>query len=133
MTRPLLSARRNPLIVAALAAGFCHFVSPAHADWTHYRGPTATGVSTDKLAAVPKEPKQLWKASVGVGASSMTVSGEHVFTMGNVGGKDTVWCLNAATGAVVWKHEYPLDFVGKGCRAWRISATRDPLAVAERL
>ena len=111
MTRPLLSARRNPLIIAALAAGFCHLVSTAHADWTHYRGPTANGVSADKLpTSIPKDgPKQIWKASVGTGASSMTVSGERVFTMGNVGGKDTVWCFNATTGAVVWKHEYPLD------------------------
>ena len=111
MTRTLLSARRNPLVVAALAAGFCHLVAPAHADWTHYRGPTANGVSSDKLpVAFPKDgPKQLWKASVGTGAASVTVSGERVFTMGNAGTKDTVWCLEAKTGTVVWKHEYPLD------------------------
>ena len=111
MTRTHFSARRNPLIVAALAVGFCHLVSTAHADWTHYRGPTANGVSAEKLpAAIPKDgPKQLWKASVGTGTSSVTVSGPHAFTMGNTGGTDVVWCLNAATGTVVWKHEYPLD------------------------
>ena len=111
MTRPLFSARRNPLIVAALAAGFCHLVSTARADWTHYRGPTSNGVSADKLtAAIPKDgPKQIWKASVGTGTSSVTVSGERVFTMGNTGGKDVVWCLDAKAGSVVWKHEYPLD------------------------
>jgi len=101
---------RSPLLVAALAAGFCHLVATASADWTHYRGPTAHGVSAEKLPALPADgPKQIWKASVGIGTSSVTVSGEHVFTMGNVEGKDTVWCLNAKTGAVVWKHEYPLD------------------------
>ena len=110
MTRPLLSARRNPLIVAALAVGFCHLVSTAHADWTHYRGPTSNGVSADKLPAIPKDgPKQIWKASVGTGTSSVTVSGERVFTMGNTGGKDVVWCFDAKSGSVVWKHEYPLD------------------------
>ena len=110
MTRPLLSARRSPFIVAALAAGFCHLVSTAHADWTHYRGPASNGVSADKLATVPKDgPKEIWKASVGTGSSSMTVSGERLFTMGNTGGKDVVWCLDAKTGSVVWKHEYPLD------------------------
>ena len=111
MPRPLLSARRNPLIVAALAAGFCHLVSTAQADWTHYRGPTSNGVSADKLpATIPKDgPKQIWKASVGTGTSSVTVSGERAFTMGNTGGKDVVWCLDAQTGSVVWKHEYALD------------------------
>ena len=54
-------------------------------------------------------PEQIWKAIVGTGSSSMTVSGKHVFTMGNMGGKDVVWCLNANSGSVVWKHEYPLD------------------------
>ena len=110
MTRTLLSARRNPLIVAAFAVGFCHHLSTARADWTHYRGPASNGVSADKLPAVPKDgPKEVWKASVGTGSSSVTVSGEHVFTMGNTGGKDVVWCLDAKNGKVVWKHEYPLD------------------------
>ena len=111
MTRPLLSARRNPLIVAALAAGFCHLVSTAQADWTHYRGPTSNGVSADKLPmSIPKDgPKQIWKAQVGTGSSSVTVSGERAFTMGNTGGKDVVWCFDAKSGSVVWKHEYALD------------------------
>ncbi len=110
MTRPPFLARRNPLLVAAFAAGFCHLVSPAHADWTHYRGPTSNGVSAEKLPlTLGKEPRQLWKAAVGTGTSSVTVSGERAFTMGNVGGKDTVWCFDAKTGSVVWKHEYPLD------------------------
>ena len=52
---------RAPLIVAAIAAGLFHLVSPAHADWTHYRGPASTGVSAEKLSAViPKDgPKPL--------------------------------------------------------------------------
>lgn len=111
MSLPLLLARRHPLLIAALAAGFCHSFSTAHADWTHYRGPTGNGVSAEKLPAVipAAGPRQLWKAAVGTGTSSVTVSGEHVFTMGNTGGKDVVWCLDARTGRVVWKHEYPLD------------------------
>ncbi|MCE9608989.1 MAG: PQQ-like beta-propeller repeat protein [Chthoniobacter sp.] len=101
---------RSPFLVAAFAAGFFHVICTASADWMHYRGPTAQGVSAEKLPAIPADgPKQIWKTAVGVGTSSVTVSGEHVFTMGNVEGTDTVWCLHAKTGAVVWKHEYPLD------------------------
>lgn len=98
------------LLLAALAAGFCHLVSTASADWTHYRGPTAHGVSAEKLPALPAGgPRQIWKAAVGTGTSSVTVGGERVFTMGNTGAKDIVWCLDAKSGAVVWKHEYPLN------------------------
>jgi outer membrane protein assembly factor BamB len=39
----------------------------------------------------------------------VTVIGDRAYTMGNIGNKDIVWCLNAGTGAVVWKHEYPMD------------------------
>ena len=97
------------LLLTALA-GFCHLVATASADWTHYRGPTAHGVSAEKLPAIPAGgPQQIWTAKVGTGTSSVTVSGERVFTMGNADGKDVVWCLDAKSGAVVWKHEYALD------------------------
>ncbi len=93
-----------------LAAGFCHLVCTASADWAHYRGPGAQGVSAEKMPALPAGgPQQLWTAQVGTGTSSVTASGEHVFTMGNADGKDVVWCLNAKTGSVVWKHEYAFD------------------------
>lgn len=93
-----------------LAAGFCHLVATASADWTHYRGPGAHGVSPEKMpASLAGAPQQVWTAKVGTGTSSVTVSGERAFTMGNTGGKDVVWCLNAKTGAVVWKHEYPCE------------------------
>ena len=110
-TGPLVFLRRARLIIAALTAGFCYLVSTAHADWTHYRGPTSNGVSAEKLPAlIPKDgPRLLWKESVGTGASSVTVSGDRAFTMGNVDNKDVVWCLDAKSGSVLWKHEYAVD------------------------
>ena len=38
-------------------------------------------------------------------------SGDRVVTMGNIKEKDTIWCLSAANGRVLWKHTYdcPLD------------------------
>ena len=98
------------LFTAALTAGFYHCAATASADWTHYRGPTANGVSAEKLPGLSAAgPKQIWKVAVGTGTSSVTVSGDRVFTMGNSGNKDAVWCLDAKTGSVLWKHEYPLD------------------------
>lgn len=83
----------------------------AHADdWFRWRGPDLNGISkeTDWLAKWPEEgPKQLWKASVGTGFSSMSISHGHLFTMGNDGkDTDTIFCLDAVTGAEVWKHSY---------------------------
>jgi outer membrane protein assembly factor BamB len=51
-------------------------------------------------------PKQLWKANVGIGFSSMSVSQGRVYTMGNRANQDTVYCFDSQTGAEVWKHTY---------------------------
>src|SRR5580704_14537664 len=103
MTRPFYFAA---LVICGLSVS-----GPmAVADWTFYRGPLDNGTSPEKLGTLPMGGlRQLWKTNVGTGTSSITVSGERVFTMGNVQNKDNVWCFDAKTGRVLWKHEYPLD------------------------
>lgn len=94
------------LLVCSLFA----LVSQA-SDWYRWRGPDLNGISTETgwQAQWPAEgPKQLWKASVGMGFSSMTISQGRVYTTGNDGdATDTVWCFDAATGVQIWKHPYP--------------------------
>ena len=79
-------------------------------DWFRWRGPDLNGISkeTGWLCQWPDEgPKQLWKASVGTGFSSMSVSHGRLYTMGNDGqDTDTVFCFDAVTGAQIWKHSY---------------------------
>lgn len=82
---------------------------PAH-DWPCWRGPDHNGISTesDWTAAWPAEgPKPLWKASVGLGFASVSVSQGRVYTTGNQKETDTVYCLDAGTGRPIWKHDYP--------------------------
>lgn len=84
--------------------------SPGSAlDWPRWRGPAANGISAETGTALewPKEgPRQVWKANVGVGFSSVSVHKGRVFTLGNQNDQDVVWCLDSATGAPVWKHSY---------------------------
>ncbi len=80
-------------------------------DWPQWRGANADGIATDKTwnpSAVAKG-KVLWKKDTGVGYSSVTVVKERVFAMGNAGGSDQVFCLNAADGTEVWKYTYPCE------------------------
>jgi outer membrane protein assembly factor BamB len=84
------------------------------ADWAQWRGPTRDGISTEtgwthQWGA--GGPKVLWKHGVGTGCSSFTAVGDRVYTMGNRDETDTVYCLEAATGKMVWKYSYaqPLD------------------------
>ncbi len=83
-------------------------------DWPRFRGLRGDGMSDEKewLGAWPGgQPKRVWKQAVGVGFSSMAVSSGRVVTVGHNGmkdgGEDTIACLDADTGATVWKHTYP--------------------------
>ncbi len=79
------------------------------ADWHQWRGPNRDGISTEKgwVSVWPEGgPKVLWKTSVGVGYSTVSVSGGRVYTMGNAEKIDTVYCLDANTGDEVWKYSY---------------------------
>lgn len=99
--------------LAALAILGCTLLhGPARADWLHYRGPTMNGLSAEKgwSAQFPATgPKQLWKVELGTGTASVTVAGDRVYSMGNQSGNDVIQCLDARTGAKVWRHQYPLD------------------------
>ncbi len=79
-------------------------------DWPRWRGPNLDGISkeTGWSSTWPKSgPKQLWKASVGTGFSSMSVANGRVYTMGNQKDTDTVYCFDAEKGTELWKHSYP--------------------------
>src|SRR5712672_1496468 len=83
-------------------------------DWPRWRGPDLNGISkeTGWSTSWPQEgPKQLWKAAVGIGFSSVAVANGRVYTLGNKNETDTAWCFDAETGREIWKHSYscPLD------------------------
>ena len=94
----------RPLLLAALA------LSAAAADWPQFRGPTHDNVSGEDgwSHTWPAEgPRRLWNARVGTGFAAVSVSSGRVYTQGNEQEQDNIWCLDAATGAVVWKHTFP--------------------------
>ena len=49
----------------------------------------------------------VYRTQVGTGCSSFTTAGDRVYTLGNKDNTDTVVCLDAATGKVLWKYSYP--------------------------
>jgi len=98
------------LAVAAVALLTQSSVGAGGVDWYRWRGPDLNGISkeTGWNAQWPAEgPKQLWKASVGTGFSSFSVSDGRVYTMGNANNTDSAFCLDARTGKVLWQHSYP--------------------------
>lgn len=102
----------SPILTAAIC-GCVGLADPAGSragDWPNWRGPNFDGVSGETLPdPLPADPAIRWKAAVGIGFSTVSVARGRVFTMGNRDGTDTIWCLDADSGEVLWKHSYPCE------------------------
>ena len=76
------------------------------ADWTQWRGPSRTGVSTDTGLMTPwppSGPPRVWAVSgLGVGFGSVSVSGDRIFVQGMQSGESVVSSLNRVDGTLVW-------------------------------
>ena len=97
-------------IVAVLALIICSNTVAHAIDWYRWRGPDLNGISKEtgwQVQWPAQGPKQLWKASVGTGFASFSVSSGKVYTTGNSKDTDTVYCFDAGSGQVVWKYSYP--------------------------
>lgn len=95
---------RNLVIVTLLSASI--FAD----DWPRWRGPNLNGISNEKgwSTSWPADgPKQIWKAFVGVGFSSVSVAAGRLYTLGNADETDTVYCFDAIDGKQLWKFSYP--------------------------
>jgi outer membrane protein assembly factor BamB len=103
---------RSILIVPAL------ILSVYASDWSRWRGPDANGISAEsdwRPQALAAAPRLKWKTNLGVGHSSVSIAGKRLYTMGNVGGSDTVYCFDAETGKLAWRFPYacpPGNFSG---------------------
>jgi outer membrane protein assembly factor BamB len=89
------------------------------AEWPAWLNPTGRGdgnaLSDEPLPEVIDLERVAWRRQVGIGFSSVAVVGGRVFTMGHngekgprgSGGMETVSCLDAGSGELIWKDEYP--------------------------
>src|SRR3712207_5374345 len=85
-------------------------------DWPHWRGPSRNGLSPessgfDKGRWFGGEPA--WRVNVGKGSSSPLVVGDRLYTMGWNADRDTVVCLDTATGKEVWSRSYACPRFGR--------------------
>ena len=100
--------------VLVLAIAMLFVMTSAAADWPNWRGPNHDGISTEKdwnPEALKKDVKKIRNVNVGDGYSMVAVKDGKVYTMGNKDEKDSVYCLDEATGKELWKYSYPC---GKG-------------------
>jgi outer membrane protein assembly factor BamB len=102
-TRRITAPAAAALVVcgAALSAD-----PPRGADWPQWRGPNRDGRSSDTgLLSTwgPSGPPLAWKATgLGVGFSSVAVTGGRIYTMGDRNGVQTLMALDQANGKQIW-------------------------------
>jgi outer membrane protein assembly factor BamB len=81
-------------------------------DWPAYGGLERSHVSYEKGLRTDwreEEPQILWSLEVGLGYSSVAEVDGKAYTQGYSNGKNTLFCVDATTGKVLWKHQYPCE------------------------
>ena len=99
-------------------------------DWPQWLGPKRDGVWRESGILdhfPPGGPKILWRTPIGGGYAGPAVANGRVFVMDRqlhrgarnpanpfarrpVRGSERALCLDAETGRVIWKHEYPCEY-----------------------
>ncbi|MCW8131460.1 MAG: PQQ-binding-like beta-propeller repeat protein [Planctomycetota bacterium] len=108
-------------------------------DWDHFNGPNSDASSPEKglLRQWPEGgPKVLWKAKTGRGWSCPSVAGNDVVVCSRVGKewKESVACLNLATGAERWNHTYEVEpyWKAKNCGGWSQGGVTSTPAISDK-
>lgn len=102
--------QKTTSIIAVFVA--CLTVPLQAADWPNWMGPTLNGVSAESGWSTdwPQDGLPVrWSKEIGTGFSSVSIVDGLLYSMGHADGKETVWCLNADDGTVVWSHSYPAE------------------------
>jgi len=78
-------------------------------DWPRWRGADGTNISAETGWSVEGRSEPLWSREVGLGYASFVIKGDSLITTGysESKGQDTIYCLDARTGAERWTYSFP--------------------------
>jgi outer membrane protein assembly factor BamB len=97
------------------AANFQLLAEPTNArTWPNWMGPNHDGISDERGWSTewPEDGLPIvWQRQIGIGFSSVSIAGKHLFTMGHVDGHEVIYCLDLETGNTVWSYPYPAALV----------------------
>src|SRR5580704_2077600 len=96
-----------------LALGLLCPLRISAADWPQFLGPTRNGVyaNNDLADTWPADgPPVVWKKPVGQGFSGPVVSQKKLISFHRLNDRETVECLDAATGKQLWLFDYPTAY-----------------------
>ena len=85
----------------------------AGSDWPRFLGPTLDGKSAETEVVLewpPDGPPLRWHVEVGEGYSMPSVARGRLFLFDRMGDTARLRCLDAETGAELWRSGYPTDY-----------------------
>jgi outer membrane protein assembly factor BamB len=99
----------KPATLPALLATLLFAGAALAADWSQFRGPNASGLSNERNLPAEFGPNRnvVWKTPLPAGHSSPVLSDTRVFLTAEENGKLLVFCLDRATGTILWRREAP--------------------------
>lgn len=82
-------------------------------EWPGFLGPMRNGKSAER--GLPAEfpaagPPIAWQAPIGVGYAAPAIAGGRLYHFARFDDNARLSCLNATTGAPIWKCDYPTDY-----------------------
>lgn len=82
------------------------------ADWPQWRGPNRDGLVSGVAIPRrwPKELKQEWKVTVGVGHSTPVVANGRIYVFARQGEEEVLMCLDSETGKQIWGSSQPISY-----------------------
>jgi outer membrane protein assembly factor BamB len=97
-----------------VAVLLCISVSARAGDWPQILGPDRSGraAGDEKITATfaADGPRIVWKMKVGQGLAGPAVAGGRLVLFHRLDGRETVGCLDALSGAPLWRFDYPTDY-----------------------
>ncbi len=110
-----MTFRFVPILILIWVAWF--FVAPGNLvqgeDWPQFLGPRRNGTSTEKglTTSWPKKgPPLLWQREIGEGFSAPVIAKGKLILFHRLKDKEILECLNAKSGAKIWRFGYPCDY-----------------------
>ncbi len=104
----MMTTLRSTVLATALLLGMAVTSVPA-SDWPHWLGPHGDNLAPAGESFDPdlSKWKVAWTAGVGRGYSSVVVANGRAVTLGHdQKSQETVFCFDATSGQVLWKHAY---------------------------
>jgi outer membrane protein assembly factor BamB len=102
----------RPILALLLAVPLVATIPVGAQDWPNWRGPHHDGISSEKgfEAKWEQPPPKIWEREIGSGFSGLSCVANRVYTCGTADGQQTVLCLDADTGNIVWKTPIEKEF-----------------------